>query len=160
MQDIRAILFNPSTRKDSKEPKSGPSNPLPATKESEETDDVPSVPLPGRRKKRSMSISSLVRQSKASSETVMIGRKKPGPKKAYAPRGSTLSINEPTGEEDNSRKSSSPHLTLSKITRYKEQARSLWICLFGITLGLLGNVYKCGLDFGNPLYRILRWISA
>ncbi|KAI8561164.1 hypothetical protein RHMOL_Rhmol04G0316400 [Rhododendron molle] len=122
LQDIRAILFNPSTRKDSKEPKSGPSIPLPAAnKEPEETDDVPSVPLPGRRKKRSMSISSLVRQSTASSETVKIGRKKPGPKKAYASRGSTLSINEPTGEEDDSRKSSSPHLTLSKITRYKEQ---------------------------------------
>ncbi|XP_058211810.1 E3 ubiquitin protein ligase DRIP2-like [Rhododendron vialii] len=122
LQDIRAILFNPSTRKESKEPKSGPSIPLPAaTKEPEETDDVHSVPLPGRRKKRSMSISSLVRQPKASSETGMIGRKKPGPKKAYAPRGSTLSINEPTGKEEESRKSSSPHLTLSKITRYKEQ---------------------------------------
>lgn len=133
LQDIRAILFNPSTRKDSKEPKSGP--PLPAaTKEPEETDDVPSVPVPGRRKKRSMSISSLVRQSKASSETVMIGRKKPGLKKAYAPRGSTLSINEPTGEEDDSRKSSSPHLTLSKITRYKEQVRSLWIACLELVL--------------------------
>lgn len=132
MQDIQALLFNPSTRKQSNEPKSEPSNPLPVTIEPEKTDVVPSVPLPARRKKRSLS--SLVRQPKASYETHgMIGRKKPGPKKAV-PRGSTLWISEPTGKEDDGCKSSSPHLTLSKITRFKEQVRSLWIACLDLLL--------------------------
>ncbi|XP_057470930.1 E3 ubiquitin protein ligase DRIP2-like [Actinidia eriantha] len=120
LQDIRAAIFGALGRRERKKAEAGPSNPLPATIEPKELPEAePSVPLPSRRKERSLS--SLVSPPKASSQTVFNGRRKSEPRRFPVSRGSALSIEKSVTREENCPKSSSPHLTLSKIAQIKKQ---------------------------------------